>query len=96
MSASRSITCDDYVDSIGNPRLAFDMIVGATQRMLIYPAQDFTISQPVPDNVSEAYERLCSGGFASHLTAGFTNPNTSTVSLVHGWRMENVERPKMS
>jgi uncharacterized SAM-binding protein YcdF (DUF218 family) len=69
VSASTPMTLDDYVDSIGDPRLVIDMLVGALQRLLVYPEQGFMIGQPVPDDVLEAYERLCRGGFTSRLLA---------------------------
>ncbi|KMO97999.1 YdcF family protein [Streptomyces roseus] len=67
VSASSPMTLEEYVDSIGDARLVIDMLVGALQRLLIYPAQGFMISQPVPDDVTEAYERLCLRGFTSRL-----------------------------
>ncbi|MDX2595917.1 MULTISPECIES: YdcF family protein [Streptomyces] len=67
VSASSPMTLDDYVDSIGNARLVIDMLVGALQRLLIYPAQGFMISQAVPDDVLQAYDRLCHEGFTSRL-----------------------------
>lgn len=67
ISASSPITLDEYVDSIGDARLVIDMLVGALQRLLIYPEQGFMISQQVPDDVIEAYERLCRQGFTSRL-----------------------------
>jgi uncharacterized SAM-binding protein YcdF (DUF218 family) len=69
VSASTPMTLDDYVDSIGDARLVIDMLVGALQRLLIYPEQGFMINQPVPDDVLEAYERLCRAGFTSRLLA---------------------------
>lgn len=69
VSASSQMTLDEYVDSIGDARLVIDMLVGALHRLLIYPEQGFTISQPVPDDVREAYERLCQQGFTSRLLA---------------------------
>ncbi|MGW0189061.1 YdcF family protein [Streptomyces sp. NPDC003362] len=69
VSASTPMTLDEYVDSIQDPRLVIDMLVGALQRLLIYPEQGFMISQPVPDDVLEAYERLCRAGFTSRLLA---------------------------
>jgi uncharacterized SAM-binding protein YcdF (DUF218 family) len=69
VSASTPMTLDEYVDSIQDPRLVIDMLVGALQRLLIYPQQGFMISQPVPDDVLEAYERLCREGFSSRLLA---------------------------
>ncbi|MFD7099861.1 YdcF family protein [Streptomyces xanthophaeus] len=67
VSASSPMTLDEYVDSIGNARLVIDMLVGALQRLLIYPEQGFMISQQVPDEVTAAYERLCLQGFTSRL-----------------------------
>ncbi|MGW6492006.1 YdcF family protein [Streptomyces sp. NPDC055056] len=72
VSASTPMTFDEYVDSIQDAHLVIDMLVGALQRLLIYPEQGFMISQPVPDDVREAYERLCRQGFTSRLLA--TNP----------------------
>jgi uncharacterized SAM-binding protein YcdF (DUF218 family) len=69
VSASTPMTLDEYVDSIGDARLVIDMLVGALQRLLIYPEQGFMISQPVPDDVLQAYERLCHEGFSNRLLA---------------------------
>ncbi|EPD56084.1 YdcF family protein [Streptomyces sp. HGB0020] len=67
VSASTPMTLEEYVNSIQDARLVIDMLVGALQRLLIYPEQGFMISQPVPDDVREAYERLCHEGFTSRL-----------------------------
>ncbi len=67
VSTSTPMTFDDYVDSIGDAHLVLDMLVGALQRLLIYPEQGFMVSQSVPDDVTAAYERLCSAGYTSRL-----------------------------
>lgn len=67
VSASSPMTLDEYVNSIGDARLVIDMLVGALQRLMIYPEQGFMISQPLPADVIEAYERLCQAGFTSRL-----------------------------
>ncbi|MFJ6011305.1 YdcF family protein [Streptomyces sp. NPDC092952] len=67
VSASAPMTLTEYVDSINDPRLVLDMLVGAQQRLLIYPEQGFMIRQEVPDSVAKAYERLCAAGFTSRL-----------------------------
>ncbi|MEW2487373.1 YdcF family protein [Streptomyces sp. NPDC048411] len=67
VSASAPMTLSEYADSIGDPRLVLDMLVGAQQRLLIYPEQGFMIRQEVPDSVAAAYEHLCSEGFTSRL-----------------------------
>ncbi|MEU0455298.1 YdcF family protein [Streptomyces sp. NPDC006129] len=69
VSASTPMTLEAYVDSIQDARLVIDMLVGALQRLLIYPEQGYMISQSVPDDVLEAYERLCREGFTSRLLA---------------------------
>ncbi|CAM5499714.1 hypothetical protein SROCM77S_04132 [Streptomyces rochei] len=69
VSASAPMTLDEYVDSIGDARLVIDMLVGALQRLMIYPEQGFMISQSVPPDVLDAYERLCEAGFTSRLLA---------------------------
>ena len=67
VSASSPMTLQGYVDSIGDPRLVIDMLVGALQRLLVYPEQGFMISQPTPAEVTAAYERLRDAGFTSRL-----------------------------
>ncbi|MFB7966508.1 YdcF family protein [Streptomyces rubiginosohelvolus] len=67
VSASAPMTLSEYVDSIKDPRLVLDMLVGAQQRLLIYPDQGFMIRQNVPKSVEAAYERLCVEGFTSRL-----------------------------
>jgi uncharacterized SAM-binding protein YcdF (DUF218 family) len=69
VSASTPMTLDEYVESLQDARLVIDMLVGALQRLLIYPDQGFMISQPVPGDVQESYERLCREGFTSRLLA---------------------------
>ncbi|MEV7754166.1 YdcF family protein [Streptomyces griseofuscus] len=69
VSASTPMTLREYIDSIGDARLVIDMLVGSLQRLLIYPAQGFMISQDVPADVIRAYERLASDGFTSRLLA---------------------------
>ncbi|MEU2470417.1 YdcF family protein [Streptomyces sp. NPDC012842] len=70
VSASTSMPIDDYVGSLGNARLVFDMLVGALQRLLIYPQQGFMISQAVPKDVMAAYGRLRRAGFTGRLVSG--------------------------
>ncbi|MGW1883395.1 YdcF family protein [Streptomyces sp. NPDC001970] len=67
VSASAPMTLADYVESIGDARLVVDMLVGALQRLLTYPAQGFMIRQEVPQDIQDAYERLRAQGFTSRL-----------------------------
>ncbi len=72
VSASTPLSFEEYVASIGDVRLVIDMLVGALQRLLIYPREGFMISLPVPDDVASAYERLIRDGFTSRLVAETT------------------------
>jgi uncharacterized SAM-binding protein YcdF (DUF218 family) len=69
VSASTPMTYEEYTDSIGDERLVIDMLVGALQRLMVYPEQGFMIRQPIPDDVMGAYQRLCRNGFTSRLLA---------------------------
>ncbi|MEV7447045.1 YdcF family protein [Streptomyces sp. NPDC091204] len=65
--ASTSMTFTQYVDSIGDPKLVIDMLIGALQRLTLYPAQGFLIAMAVPKAVTEASARLLAQGFTSRL-----------------------------
>lgn len=67
VSASTPMTLSEYVDSIQDARLVIDMLVGAQQRLMVYPRQGFMIEQEIPDEVAAAFERLRSEGFTSRL-----------------------------
>ncbi|WP_019888333.1 YdcF family protein [Streptomyces purpureus] len=70
VSASAPMSLSEYVDSIGDARLVLDMLVGAQQRLLIYPEDGFMIRQEVPGQVAAAYERLRAAGFTSRVVGG--------------------------
>ncbi|MGW6597870.1 YdcF family protein [Streptomyces sp. NPDC055036] len=76
VSASVPMAFETYTDSIGDPHRVIDMLVGALQRLLIYPAHGFMIRLPVPTDVTAAYERLCRQGFTSRLVEEVTNTGT--------------------
>lgn len=67
--ASEPIEFADYIDSIGDPALVLDMLVGDLQRVIEYPALGFAVEQEVPDDVRAAYERLIDAGYISRLMA---------------------------
>lgn len=69
VSASAPVTFQEYLESVKDDRMVIDMLVGALQRLMIYPAQGFMASDPVPDEVAAAYERLRRAGFTSRLVA---------------------------
>jgi uncharacterized SAM-binding protein YcdF (DUF218 family) len=74
VSASTPMSFEDYVDSISDPALVIDMLVGSLQRLLIYPQRGFMIELPVPADVVAAYERLRASGFVSRLVPAATSP----------------------
>ncbi|MUN40683.1 YdcF family protein [Actinomadura litoris] len=65
--ASRPLPLDEYIVSIGDVDRVINMLVGDTQRILIYPAQGFAIPQDMPPEVGAAYRRLVKAGFTSRL-----------------------------
>ena len=67
LCASETLSFDEYVASIGDENLVIDMLVGAHQRVTLYPAKGFAIPQEVPEVVQAAFERLCAAGFSSRL-----------------------------
>ncbi|MDG9700925.1 YdcF family protein [Streptomyces sp. DH37] len=67
VSASARMSLTEYVDSIQDAHLVIDMLVGAQQRLMIYPRQGFMVEQHVPDDVAAAYQRLRNAGFTSRI-----------------------------
>ncbi|MEU9185405.1 YdcF family protein [Streptomyces sp. NPDC048484] len=67
VSASTGMTFPEYTNSIQDARLVIDMLVGAQQRLMVYPQQGFMIEQKIPIEVAAAFERLCHEGFTSRL-----------------------------
>lgn len=65
--ASTPMGLEEYGNSIGDARMVIDMIVGALQRVLVFPGWGLATEQAVPDAVVAAYERLCREGFTSRL-----------------------------
>ncbi|MFJ5088745.1 YdcF family protein [Streptomyces sp. NPDC088674] len=57
----------EYADRISDPKLVLDMLVGAHQRVLLYPAKGFAVKQQVPAAVSAAFERLRDADFSGRL-----------------------------
>ncbi|MGW3847117.1 YdcF family protein [Streptomyces fagopyri] len=67
VSVSTRMAFPDYIKSIGDARLVVDMLVGAQQRLLIYPRQGYMIEQEVDDETKAAYVRLRDKGFTSRI-----------------------------
>jgi uncharacterized SAM-binding protein YcdF (DUF218 family) len=67
--ASRPLSLDDYVVSIGDVKRVIDMLVGDTQRIEVYAQQGYAIPQDVPAEVRAAYDRLVEAGYTSRLLA---------------------------
>jgi uncharacterized SAM-binding protein YcdF (DUF218 family) len=69
LCASRPLSLDDYVVSIGDVKRVIDMLVGDTQRIEVYAQRGYAIPQDVPGDVRAAYDRLVEAGFTSRLLA---------------------------
>jgi uncharacterized SAM-binding protein YcdF (DUF218 family) len=67
MCASRPLSLDDYVVSIGDVKRVIDMLVGDTQRIEEYARRGYAIPQEIPADVRAAYDRLVDAGFTSRL-----------------------------
>ncbi|MEU8692129.1 YdcF family protein [Streptomyces sp. NPDC048665] len=65
--ASTPMSFAEYIASIGDEHLVIDMLVGAQQRLMIYPNEGFMIRQEIPAEVAAAYDRLVADGFTSRL-----------------------------
>ncbi|WP_242893908.1 YdcF family protein [Actinomadura litoris] len=65
--ASRPLPLDDYIVSIGDVNRVINMLVGDTQRIMVYPAQGFAVPQHMPPEVQAAYGRLVEAGFTNRL-----------------------------
>ncbi|POM24812.1 hypothetical protein BTM25_34500 [Actinomadura rubteroloni] len=65
--ASRPLPLDAYVATIGDADRVISMLVGDTQRILVYPGKGFAIPQPMPAAVHDAYERLIHAGYTARL-----------------------------
>ncbi|MFD5405418.1 YdcF family protein [Streptomyces griseorubiginosus] len=72
--ASTPMGMEEYADSIGDARMVIDMIVGALQRVLVFPKLGLAIEQDVPATVLAAFERLCIEGFTSRLMSADVAP----------------------
>jgi len=71
--ASERLSLDDYVKSIGDDRLVFDMLVGDLHRIVEYPAFGFAVPLEVPPAVMAAYdERPTARGFDSRVLKGWS------------------------
>ncbi len=67
LCASRPLSLEDYVVSIGDVKRVIDMLVGDTQRIEEYARRGYAIPQEVPADVRAAYDRLVDAGFTSRL-----------------------------
>ncbi|MET7816400.1 YdcF family protein [Streptomyces sp. NPDC005395] len=65
--ASAPTSFSEYVTAIGDEHLVIDMLVGAQQRLMIYPHKGFMVTHEIPTDVETAYRRLVDDGFTSRL-----------------------------
>ncbi|MES9603495.1 ElyC/SanA/YdcF family protein [Actinomadura sp. NPDC000929] len=64
---SRPLPLDEYIASIGDVKRVVDMLVGDTQRVMVYPDRGFATPQDMPAEVEAAYRRLVEAGFTTRL-----------------------------
>ena len=67
MVTSPPFTYAEYVGPIVDRETMINIMVGDLQRIKLYPAMGFQISQEIPDEVWDAYEKLVAAGFDKHL-----------------------------
>ncbi|GAA0536761.1 YdcF family protein [Saccharopolyspora thermophila] len=65
--ASRPLSLDEYVASIGDPDRVITMLVGDTQRITRYAERGFAVPQAVPVEVRKAYRNLVDAGYTRRL-----------------------------
>ncbi|GAB1820632.1 YdcF family protein [Herbidospora sp. RD11066] len=65
--SSLPLALDDYLRAIGDPDKVVNMLVGDTQRILVYAERGFAVEQPFPDDVRAAFDRLVAAGFTRRL-----------------------------
>lgn len=64
---SPSLSYDEYPTSDISKEEMINVMVGDLQRIKIYPAKGFQISQDIPTAVWTAYEKLVDAGFVKHV-----------------------------
>lgn len=64
---SPQLSFDEYTQDKAFKELTINVMVGDLQRIKEYPAKGFQVSQKIPSNVWDAYEKLVSLGYTSHL-----------------------------
>ena len=64
---SPQLSFDEYTQDKAFKELTINVMVGDLQRIKEYPAKGFQISQEIPSNVWDAYKKLVSLGYTSHL-----------------------------
>ena len=64
---SPQLSLEQYVTAAIPLEKVINIMVGDLQRIKIYPARGFQVSQEIPDEVWYAYEKLIALGFDKHL-----------------------------
>ncbi|MGH3914815.1 MAG: YdcF family protein [Pseudonocardiaceae bacterium] len=64
---SLPLPLEEYLDTIGDAKLAIDTMVGDTQRHELFAQHGYAIPQEIPHPVRAAYHRLIDAGFTSRL-----------------------------
>lgn len=67
ITASPTISYEDYPNEIISKDEMINIMVGDTQRIKLYPPRGFMLEQEIPNNVWLAFEELVKRGFTQHL-----------------------------
>lgn len=67
ITASPTISYEDYPNEIISKDEMINIMVGDTQRIKLYPPRGFILEQEIPSNVWLAFEELVKRGFTQHL-----------------------------
>ena len=65
--ASPPISCADYLDGDLPRDVLIQYIVGDFQRVKVYGEKGFQMPQPIPDDVWDAFQKLCALGYDERL-----------------------------
>lgn len=64
---ARQQTLDEHLDSVGDVERFISLLVGDTQRITSYARRGFSVEQPVPQRVEDAFGRLVEAGYTRRL-----------------------------
>jgi hypothetical protein len=64
---SLPLSLTEYIESIGDVDRVLNMLVGDTQRIVVYAERGFAAPQPMPEAVKDAFGQLVARGYTTRL-----------------------------